>query len=99
MAIAARIGWALETQSDLLAWLRGREDWQLEQFGHLVRGGRIIQFDSLGYLLGPVTKLMAELEGETLGGFTSFIAVNWIRGLPLTQIQRANQRVQALVGW
>lgn len=111
LGIAARIGWALETQSDLLAWLQSREDWQLEQFGHLVRGGRIVSFDSLGYLLGPVTKLMAELEGDTLGGFTSFIAVNWLRGLPLTRIRESQNtsfgrlvrliygRVQYLLPW
>lgn len=89
--IAARVGWALETQDALFTWLKGREDWQLEQFGNIVLNGEVSHFDRLGYLLGPLAKHMAELEGETLGGFTAYICQGWLAGHPLTFI-RSSQK-------
>ncbi len=86
--IAARIGWALETQRNLYDWIKGLPDWNLKQFGDLVLGGRMTNPDKLGYLLGPLSKNMSEFEGESLGGYTSYIAVSWLRGWPLTEIQR-----------
>jgi hypothetical protein len=86
LEIASTIGWALETQAELYEWLKARADWQLESFGKIVLGGRVIIPENLGYVLGPVCKLMAEFEGEKLGGFTAFIATSWIEGLPLTTI-------------
>ena len=93
VAIAARIGWALETQQNLHEWLKGLEDWRLKQFGDMVLGGKIMQPDRLGYLLGPLSKHMSEFEGESLGGYTSYIAVNWLKGLPLTEIHKSQERM------
>jgi superfamily II DNA/RNA helicase len=93
VTIAARIGWALETQQNLYEWLKGLEDWRLTQFGEMVLGGKIMHPERLGYLLGPLSKHMSEFEGESLGGYTSYIAVNWLRGLPLTEIQKAQQKM------
>jgi hypothetical protein len=91
--IAARIGWSLETQQKLYEWLKGLEDWRLKQFGEVVLAGRIMHSDRLGYLLGPLSKHMSEFEGESLGGYTAYIAVNWIKGLPLTEIQKSQQKM------
>jgi superfamily II DNA/RNA helicase len=112
MEIAARIGWALETQSELHEWLRGLPNWRIENLGKIVVGGRILVPDHLGYVLGPVSKLMSEFEGDKLGGFTSYIARGWIEGLPLTGIRDSQKekdlgnivkviyaRVQYLLPW
>ncbi|MCO7228402.1 DEAD/DEAH box helicase [Halomonas sp. CnH100-B] len=87
MNIAARIGWSLEAQAELHEWLMTLEDWRLEKFGQIVVGGHIYKFDTLGYLLGPVSKFMSEFEGEKLGGVTSFVSCIWIEGQPLTSIR------------
>ena len=91
LKIAARVGWSLETQQSLFEWVHTRENWQLEQFGNLVAHGHIQTFDSLGYLIGPLAKMMSEFEGEKLGGFTSFIATEWLRGVPITSIRQAQK--------
>jgi superfamily II DNA/RNA helicase len=93
VGIAARIGWALETQRNLYEWLAGLEDWKLEQFGDLVAGGKITNADKLGYLIGPLSKHMSEFEGESLGGYTAYIAVNWLKGLPLTEIKNTQKNM------
>lgn len=87
MNIAARIGWSLEAQAELHEWLMSLEDWRLEKFGQIVVGGHIYKFDSLSYLLGPVSKFMSEFEGDKLGGVTSFVSCIWVEGLPLTSIR------------
>ena len=92
--IAARIGWSLETQAELFKWITEIEDWKLERFGNLVVGGRIIQPLNLGYLIGPLSKMMAEFEGEKLGGFTAYIAVGWMEGLSLTGIRSAQNTIK-----
>jgi superfamily II DNA/RNA helicase len=85
--IAARVGWSLEAQQLLHKWLQSRDDWQLEQFGNLVVGGYIRNFDNLGYLIGPLAKHLIAFEGEALGGAFAFIAEKWIRGIPLASFQ------------
>jgi len=91
LRIAARVGWSLETQEVLFRWVHTREDWQLEQFGNFVARGHIQHIDDLGYLIGPLATMMSEFEGEKLGGFTSFIAKEWLRGIPLTAIRAAQK--------
>jgi hypothetical protein len=49
--------------------------------------------DRLGYPLGPLSKHMSEFSGESLGGYTSYVAVNWLRGLPLTEIQKSQAKM------
>lgn len=91
MNIAARIGWSLEAQAELHEWLMSLEDWRLEKFGQIVVGGHIYKFDTLGYLLGPVSKFMSEFEGDKLGGVTSFVSCVWVEGQPLTSIRDRQQ--------
>lgn len=90
--IAAQIGWSLETQTDLYEWIKTLEDWKLEQFGKLVLNGRIWDSTKIGYLIGPIAAKMSEFEGDKLGGFTSFIAVKWLEGLPLSDIRDAQAK-------
>lgn len=85
--IASRVGWSLEAQHNLYSWLETRADWQLEQFGNIVVGGQVRNFDNLGYLIGPLAKHLLAFEGEALGGSASFLAVKWIRGIPLASFQ------------
>ena len=81
--IAARVGWSLETQKVIHDWVATREDWQLEQFGHVVVAGSVRNFDRLGYLIGPLAKNLLAFEGTPLGGVMSFTAQKWIEGIPL----------------
>ena len=81
MEIASRIGWSLETQSELHQWLQGLPNWRLEKFGMIVVGGRVLVPDHLGYILGPISKLMAEFEGDSLGGFHSLHCEGLDRGV------------------
>ena len=92
LIIAARIGWSLETQQELYKWATGLEDFRLENFGKLVLGGRIIQFDKIGNLMYPLSEMMVEFEGPKLGGFTSYIAIGWLEGLPLSTIKINQQK-------
>ena len=92
LAIAARVGWSLESQGSLLSWLRTREDWQLQRFGNMVIGGRIPNPDRLSYLIGPLANAMSEFEGDKLGGFTSFLARGWFEGWPLQRIRESQRR-------
>ena len=92
LGIASRVGWSLESQNSLLAWLRTREDWQLEQFGNLVRGGKIVDGSRLGYLLGPLANAMSEFEGDKLGGYTAYLAQGWLEGWPLNRIRSSQKR-------
>ena len=87
LEVASRVGWSLESQNALLAWLKTRDDWQLEQFGSLVMGGRILDGNRLGYLLGPLSSHMTEFEGDKLGGFTAYLARGWLEGWPLHRIR------------
>jgi superfamily II DNA/RNA helicase len=85
--IAARVGWSLEAQQILYAWLKTRENWQLEQFGNIVVAGYVRNFDRLGFLIGPVAKHLIAFEGSALGGAIAFLAEKWIRGIPLASFQ------------
>lgn len=112
LKIAARIGWSLETQSELHDWLASLEGWKLESFGKIVIAGRLRDANQLGYLLGPVSKFMSEVEGPKLGGVSAFVSRYWIEGLPLTAIRDSQKeksigrlvhmiyaRVQYLLPW
>jgi hypothetical protein len=92
LRIAARVGWSLESQKSLYEWVKSREDWQLQGFGNVVIAGRIIDPTKLGYLIGPLAKMMTEFEGDKLGGFTAYIADGWLEGKPLSLIREAQQR-------
>lgn len=106
--IAARVGWSLETQRNIYNWLADRADWQIEQFSNCVVGGAVVNFDRLGYMIGPLAKNLLAFEGSALGGFTSFIAQKWIQGIPLSGMNHSDfgklvntvyGRIQYLLPW
>ena len=49
--------------------------------------GREINFDIVPYVVGPIVKRMAELEGRKLGGFYSNVIINWLSGFPLMTLK------------
>lgn len=85
--ISARIGWTIESQNNLWIWVRNLEDWQITSFGNIVDYSNAANIEKLKYLLYPVAQNMTEFEGNNLGGFTSYIAKNWICGYSLTDIR------------
>ena len=85
----ARLGLSIETLSQLREYVVGLAGWQLEAFQRLFFGG-VLNIDQARYVVGPVAKRMAELEGPTLGGFYSDIIVEWISGVPFATIKPAS---------
>lgn len=111
-ALLAELGISLDVVGDLLNIVRNWEPWQAERISRIIMNGRA-DLDQAGYLLGPVSKVMADLEGRRLGGRFGFVAVEWLRGIPISLIKvRANytsrledlvrdiySRVQFLLPW
>src|SRR5581483_373467 len=48
-----------------------------------------INIEQAKYVIGPVAKHMAELEGPKLGGFLSEVILLWLSGIPFSTL-RAN---------
>lgn len=46
-----------------------------------------MNLDQAPFIIAPVAKRMAELEGPKLGGFYANIIVNWLEGIPLTSVR------------
>lgn len=90
--MVAELGLSLETLVELRNYIRELEDWKLEGFSKLFYGGSV-NLDNVVYVVGPVTKRMAELEGGKLGGFYTSVIVQWLAGLPLTKV-KAQANVQ-----
>lgn len=82
----AELGLSLETIVELRNYVRDLDDWKLEDFSNLMFGGKI-NVKKAPYIIGPVARLMAELEGPKLGGLYSSVALNWLEGIPLTILQ------------
>lgn len=87
LKIAARIGWTIETQSLLVAWIKGLQDWEIEKYGKIVLYGQVGSGVNLNSLLYPIAERMTEFEGSKLGGFTAYIASHWIEGHTLSTIR------------
>jgi hypothetical protein len=83
--LVAELGLSLDTLSRLRGYVDGLENWQIEQMGHIVIGGRI-NFRALRFVVAPVLKRMAELEGERLGGLYTETVVEWCMGKPFAAI-------------
>lgn len=82
----AELGLSLETLVDLRDYVRSLENWKIERFSELMFGGAVNSMQA-PYLIGPVAKRMAELEGPKLGGLYSSVIVNWLEGIPLTSVK------------
>ena len=95
--IAAELGLSIQTLDDLRSYARSLEDWQLESFSNVLRGGDINE-DQIDYLIAPVAVRMGELEGGRLGGFVAAIVRQWVLGVPFSRIRSDRaQRIEDLV--
>ena len=83
--LIAELGLSIETLTDLREWVRSLENWQIEAMRQVMYGGNV-NLNQAKYVVGPVAKLMAELEGPKLGGFLSEVIVLWISGVPFRSI-------------
>lgn len=86
LASLAELGLALETLDNIREYVRRMENWQIKNLNKLFFGSEI-NFDQVGYVVGPVAKRMSELEGQALGGFLSEVIVQWLSGVPFTSIR------------
>ena len=82
----AELGLSLETLSDLRTYVMQMDSWQISNLQKLFHGG-VVNIDLCQYVVGPVAKRMAELEGPTLGGFLSNVIVRWLSGVTFTAIR------------
>jgi superfamily II DNA/RNA helicase len=99
LATLAELGLSLETLTSLREYVQGLEDWQLASLDRLFYGGSL-NLDQARYIVGPVAKRMAELEGPSLGGFLSDVIVRWLSGVPFTSIMaqtRFSRRLEDLI--
>jgi len=88
--IAAKVGWSIESQNNLFNWIISLKDWQIENMGKIIDYSGRVKEDQLKWLLYPVAENMIEFEGNKLGGFTSYIAENWIKGYSITEIKKSS---------
>jgi len=84
--LVAEIGLSLETLTELKGYAQSLDDWQLQSMDSLLIGG-YVRLDQAKYVLGPVAKRMAEMEGSKLGGLAGRVAEYWISGLPLSTVR------------
>lgn len=100
--IVAEMGLSIDTLERLKTYVSNLEDWQIKKFGTLFYGGEI-NLDQVGYIIGPVAKNIAELEGNKLGGYLSELIVKWLSGIPLISIKSElkgtlrNERLENLI--
>ncbi|AOV16201.1 hypothetical protein BJI67_03165 [Acidihalobacter aeolianus] len=95
----AELGLSLETLSELRDYVAGMEDWQIVNCEKLFYGGAV-NLDQAQFIVGPVAKRMAELEGKSLGGFLSDVIIRWLAGVTFTAIRTESsfsQRLEDLV--
>jgi superfamily II DNA/RNA helicase len=85
--LVAELGLSIGTLAELRDYVRSLEDWQIGAFSHLFYGGQLNP-EQAKYIVGPVAKRMAELEGRRLGAFLSETILHWLQGLPLAEAPR-----------
>lgn len=88
--LVAELGLSIETLSELRQYFISLPDWQLAQNTHVLYGGRINE-RQLPYMLSPVLKRMAELEGRRLGAFYTDLVIHWCSGRPFSYIRAQPQ--------
>jgi superfamily II DNA/RNA helicase len=84
--IAAELGLSIETLTALRTWVLSLADWQIRNLQKLFWGGSI-NLDQAKYVIGPVARHMAELEGPKLGGFLSEVILLWLSGIPFAALR------------
>jgi len=84
--IVAEMGLSIDTLERLKNYVINLEDWQIANFAKLFYGGEV-NLNNVGYVIGPVAKHIAELEGNKLGGYLSELIVKWLSGIPFISIK------------
>ncbi|MEW6130743.1 MAG: DEAD/DEAH box helicase [Acidobacteriota bacterium] len=82
----AELGLSIETLSDLRDYVLNLSNWELKQMRKVMIGGKI-NFNQAKYIVGPVAKRMAELEGPKLGGLYTEVILQWLSGVPLVSVK------------
>ncbi len=97
--LVAELGLSIDTLTRLQFWVQGMPTWQLKRMGDALYGAAI-NFNQLKYIIGPVLKNMAELEGRKLSGWYSTVVEDWCRGKPFSQIKPTTRepRLEDLIG-
>jgi superfamily II DNA/RNA helicase len=91
----AQLGLSMETLADFSEYVKSLEDWQLRSFNNVIRGGEVVERYAR-YVVGPVSRRMAELSGRKLGGILSEIIMDWIAGLRFLSIRKASAGIDSL---
>ena len=86
LEMAAELGLSIDTLSALRNWVVSLADWQISNMEKLFWGSQI-NIDQAKYVVGPVAKHMAELEGPKLGGFLSEVILLWLSGIPFSTLR------------
>lgn len=100
--IVAEMGLSIDTLERLKTYVSNLQDWQIKNFKNLFYGGEI-NLDQVPYIIGPVAKNIAELEGNKLGGYLSELIVKWLSGIPIISIKSElkgslrNERLENLI--
>lgn len=89
--LIAELGLSIETLFDLRDYLCQLEDAELGSMRIVMFGGQA-NFAQAKFVVGPVAKRMAELEGSKLGGFLSDIIIQWMSGVPLSIIHKRQKK-------
>lgn len=99
LRLVAELGLSLDTLSRLQGYVEKLKDWQIEQMSKIMFGGRI-NFDALRFIVSPVLKRMAELEGRKLGALYTETVVDWCQGKPFAAIPLVGKqkKLEELIG-
>jgi hypothetical protein len=84
--LIAELGLSIETLMEIQAYVKGLEDWQINNITKIYRHGQI-DFRFAQFYIGSVASRMAELEGTKLGGFLTDVIMSWLQGLPLLTVK------------
>ncbi|EHJ47946.1 DEAD/DEAH box helicase domain protein [Solidesulfovibrio carbinoliphilus subsp. oakridgensis] len=85
--LLAQLGLSLETVSELCNYIASLDDWKIENMSGVMHGGRL-NFDQVEYLIRPIVKRMAEIEGGKLQSFMSDVVLKWLSGIPLAAVKK-----------
>jgi superfamily II DNA/RNA helicase len=86
--LVAELGLSIDTLTQLRQYASQLEEWKLKSFARTMHGGNA-DLNQTIFVLGPVAKRMAELEGRVLGGVYGEVANLWLAGIPLSDVRRS----------
>jgi superfamily II DNA/RNA helicase len=93
--LVAELGLSIETLMYLYDYVKNCNNFTLSQNHQVMFNGQI-NFKQLKYIIGPVAKRMAELEGDSLGGIYTGVIIDWLSGIPLLDVKRDPDYIERL---